>query len=153
RRASPPSTLFPYTALFRSRELGVRVGALEDEIGAAVVAVAHQALGLLDLVVGVLQVERRLRHAVRTELARAARGSLRGGELVGRLGEAAPARGERQRGEGDGCELGELNHGDGAYQKATARRKPSKRGAHAITCRGLAWRDRSRACRSGPSSS
>src|SRR4051794_22561233 len=67
----------------RERELGIRLRAHEDELGALVVAVLHELLGLLHFLLRQLHGKGRARHGSRSDFLRAADGRLGGRNAFG----------------------------------------------------------------------
>src|SRR5690606_32209063 len=79
------------------RELGVRLGPLEDERGVLVLLLDDQRLGVLDVIASHLEVEGRLGRVLRPGLLGAADLGLGSGELMGRRRRRAAARRTRHR--------------------------------------------------------
>src|SRR5260221_9434401 len=70
-------------ARLRERELGVGLGAHQNELGAFVVAVLHELLGLLHFFLGELHRQRGSRHAARADFLSAPDGRLGGRDPLG----------------------------------------------------------------------
>src|SRR5262249_47287291 len=83
-------------------ELGVGVGALQDEIGALVVAVSHQLLSLLDLLGSEFEVKLRLWLSLRTKLTCASCSGLGARQTIGRRRYAAATRAKENAKTGNG---------------------------------------------------